>query len=247
MFEWDAKRIGFMVRAAETIGFNEQFADRLATHIPPGATVLDAGCGLGYLSLALARRGYAVTAADRSEEALAVLADNCERHNLRSIHILPGDVFAHSPATPYEALVCCFFATVEETLRLIRQCCCGTAFLFKKNWDTHRFDGRGERLGDYTYEHTAAALRKLGVPFQSEFFTPELGQPFRSLDEASAFFGLYGGENTAREDWLSDLIRTGEKAFPYFLSAKRPVGLIRIDARDLNPDGRPQSPASPAQ
>ena len=43
-----------------------------ARGVPPGARVLDAGCGTGRYAAPLARRGYRVTGVDRSADLLAV-------------------------------------------------------------------------------------------------------------------------------------------------------------------------------
>jgi SAM-dependent methyltransferase len=46
-------------------------ADRCATLVPPGARVLDAGCGTGRVAIELARRGYAVVGVDLDPGMLA--------------------------------------------------------------------------------------------------------------------------------------------------------------------------------
>jgi len=84
-----------------------------ATSFPPGATALDAGCGTGLWSLALARRGLSVTAADiapqmvdatRAAAAQAGLAEQISCHvsdleELRGSYDLVAcfDVLIHYP------------------------------------------------------------------------------------------------------------------------------------------------------
>lgn len=62
----------------------------------PPASVLDAGAGTGFVSLILAGLGYQVTAADLSEEMLAVLRSKADRLGL-NIRTLKADV-AHPPS-----------------------------------------------------------------------------------------------------------------------------------------------------
>ena len=47
-------------------------AARVAALVPPGARVLDAGCGTGRVAVELARRGYAVVGVDSDPSMLAV-------------------------------------------------------------------------------------------------------------------------------------------------------------------------------
>ena len=59
---------------------NEGYLDLLNKYSKPGASILDVGCGAGYMSLELARNGYKVTAFDISsasiKQAEDVLRDN---------------------------------------------------------------------------------------------------------------------------------------------------------------------------
>lgn len=54
-----------------TTAFNEEFADLVSELIAPGSPVLEAGCGGGWQSQSLARRGFRPSLMDFSREALA--------------------------------------------------------------------------------------------------------------------------------------------------------------------------------
>ena len=72
MFRWEPDMVRFMKDASEYGDYHARLAARIAAHLPAGAHVCDAGCGLGYLSRALAPLCGRVTALDISENALAV-------------------------------------------------------------------------------------------------------------------------------------------------------------------------------
>jgi SAM-dependent methyltransferase len=64
--------------------FNEALLDRNLAQLgaTPGGLFLDAGCGVGYHSLALARRGYRCVGVDISETILTTARANAERMGL---------------------------------------------------------------------------------------------------------------------------------------------------------------------
>jgi SAM-dependent methyltransferase len=49
---------------------------RFVAHLPPGGSILDAGCGSGRDALAFARAGYAVTAFDASPEMVRLATEH---------------------------------------------------------------------------------------------------------------------------------------------------------------------------
>ncbi|MBN2200901.1 class I SAM-dependent methyltransferase [bacterium] len=66
------------------------------------AAVLDAGCGTGFMSVLMARRGWSVTAVDANPVSLAAFSDAAAAWNIRVHH---ADLFRFR-AEPADALVC---------------------------------------------------------------------------------------------------------------------------------------------
>lgn len=75
-FIWNDDMIRFMADASEHGKYYEELASILSGYITPDALVCDAGCGLGYLSLALSQYCRHITAIDISEKALGILREN---------------------------------------------------------------------------------------------------------------------------------------------------------------------------
>ena len=235
MFCWTPESIRFRREAAEYVGFDAKIAERIAERLPQGASVCDAGCGLGYMSLALARKGFHVTAVDSSAEALAVLRENAAKEFLPNLTIVQDDVFTMRPQKRYDAMVFCFFGRTDETLAAVRAQCSGTAFLVKKNWEYHRFVLREKRLERFTFPITCAELTALRVPYTSTTFPVEMGQPFRSLADAVRFFSLYNeGDASIQEGQIAErLVAADSEEFPWYCPSRLPVGLIQLDAGKL--------------
>ena len=80
----------------------------LLSRLPPApARVLECGCGTGWLSYFLARRGYAVTALDVSEEALALARDNPVFIDAPVPDFVCSDFESFSVADEFDAVVFC--------------------------------------------------------------------------------------------------------------------------------------------
>ncbi len=78
--------------------FYEQLVETITKLLPAGARILEAGCGAGGQSLALAKRGeYQVTLMDFSKAALAVARQNFEKEGLNAIFLLEDIFHAGKP------------------------------------------------------------------------------------------------------------------------------------------------------
>ena len=237
MYIWSPESIRFRIDAAEQTGYDDAIIAQLLPELSNDSHVCDAGCGLGYTSLALARHCARVTAVDTSREALSILRNNIAVTKITNIDVVEGDLFTMRPAQPYDAMVFCFFGRVEETLRAAKAQCRGTVYLIKKNWLNHRFTPGAVPLGRFTFQQTLQELDLLGVPYRASTVPIEMGQPFRSLEDAVRFFELYrqqeDEQENARERVKQLLTTTNSEDFPFFLSASNELGIIAVDVKDI--------------
>ncbi|MDD5919322.1 MAG: methyltransferase [bacterium] len=234
MFEWTEESIRFRVDAAEQVGFDEAIAAHILPYLPENAHVCDAGCGLGYLSIALAAHCGAVTAVDTSGAALAVLRGNAERQGVENLRIRKADLFSMQPEEPYDAMVFCFFGQIRETLRAVRTQCSGRAILVKRDHVSRRFSLTERPARRLDFQAACDELAELGVLFSAETFPVEMGQPFRSLADAERFFTLFAaGEKPEPAQLRARLVETGKQAFPYYFPAERSLGLIVLETGDI--------------
>lgn len=233
MFAWTEESAAFWEDSASYTQSYERLAERAAARLSPKGNLFEGGCGLGHLSVALAKRGFAVTAMDLSPLPLRYLRANADRAGVR-LTVRTGDVFTLPEGELYDSAVFCFFGSVTEILAWAKSHCRDTLVLFKKNWSTHRFTRDPGAVRKFTFPLTCGELERLGVPFAAETFDADMGQPFRSLADAIRFFRLYDPETAVTEaEALSRLTETGDPVFPYYLPALRPVGMIVIQTRDI--------------
>lgn len=238
MFRWNEDRIRFMQSASEYGAYHRRLTDWMRPFLQQRQHICDAGCGLGYLSLSLAPYVRQVTAADCNRQALAVLADNCAKRSIHNIDIRCGDLFTMRPAAPYDAMVFSFFGKMEEIAAIAAAQCRGTVFAFKKNYATHRFSVGTHAVGDDSFSAATDWLTRHGIPFSSQELELEMGQPFRSWEEARLFFRLYSHDpdkSLITDAFLRGRLKeTGRTDFPLYLPHTRSLGCIKFSSEDLS-------------
>ena len=72
--------------------------------------------------------------------------------------------------------------------------------MIKKNWLNHRFTPGAVPLGRFTFQQTLQELDMLDVPYRARTVAIEMGQPFRSLEDAVRFFELYRQQEDEQDD-----------------------------------------------
>lgn len=92
MFEWTPKMIDFMRDASEYNNYHEILSKKIKNYFNFNSHICDAGCGLGYLSLAVSDKFEKVTSIDVSDVAIDVLKNNISENNYRNINIIEGDI-----------------------------------------------------------------------------------------------------------------------------------------------------------
>ena len=228
MFKWTQESIAYMDDACRRTDFHRKLTVELQPYLRETDCVCDAGCGLGYLSLSLAPYVGAVTAVERDSQALAVLERELALRHIENVHPCCEDVFVHRPEKPYDAMVFCFFGSIEEILAAAARCCRGTVLAVVRNDESHRFSGKHHEPGRHSYETACRILTEKGICFTARTEAFDFDQPFRSLEDARRFFELYGGN----EDWRSRLVETGDPEFPWQLPSRREFGLITFQMGD---------------
>ena len=236
MFRWTDEMIAFMKDAAAAGSYQKELSAWICEKLPQAGHVCDAGCGLGFLSLQLAAQYPKVTAADISDQALAVLRERAEAQNLSNLHILQIDLLHDTPPMVFDAMVFCLFGHMDEVLRIAKRCCRGRVVVIKKAFSHHRFSFSSVPLKDEQTDQAAQYLERLGIPFELETRTFEMGQPLRSLDAAVRFFEVYSKDapGTLSKDLVAQrLVHTDDARFPFYLPQSKALGRFTIQTKDI--------------
>lgn len=237
MLLWEKDMIRFMRDASEYGNYNQVLANMLAPYLDEHTHICDAGCGLGYLSLALAPYAGRVTGVERNPAAAAVLSENCQKLGVKNVTSRCGPIEDLCPETPYDAMVFCFFGGIDEILRLAKQQCRGKVFIITRNYTTHRFSVGSHRTGSYGYRTSHDTLTELGIPFTETAMELEFGQPFRCFEDARRFYETYSKDSdraVITDEFLREkLVENREGAFPYYMPHRRPLALLAFETKDI--------------
>ena len=234
---WYEDMVRFMRDASEYGTYNQELAKRLAPYLSKDMHICDAGCGLGYLSVALAPYAGHITSVEKNPDAVAVLKDNCRRLGISNITPCCGTIQEVVPEEKYDTMVFCFFGGIHEILETARKQCRGTVFIITRTYTTHRFSVGSHPTGSYGYWGSREVLTNLGVPFEETTFDLEFGQPFRNLADARRFFEIYSQDedkSDITDEFLrSKVIETGREDFPLYMPHLRKLAILKFAVSDI--------------
>jgi len=230
MQRWSEDAIRFMEDASVYGNYHKELVQALLPFLPENGHVCDAGCGLGYLALELAKVCCRVTAVDASSEALRGIMAREHPSNLSVIH---GDIFAMKER--YDAMVFCYFGKTEEILRIGREQHPGRILVVRRDCSVHRFSKTPVPRKEHSINGLTQALERDGIPFVSRNLSLELGQPFRSREDALHFFELYNKSDRRilSEDLDTMLIQTGDPVFPWYYPNVREMELSVFETKNI--------------
>lgn len=231
MFEWTAEAIGFMEDACRRTDFHRKLTERLTPYLHPGDRICDAGCGLGYLALTLAEHTAQVTAAERDDAALAVLRREIAARGITNVTPLCTDILTYTPAEKFDAMVFCFFGSMEEILAAARRQCRGTVLAVVRDDERHRFSGALRGPGRHSFGYACGVLDAHGIPYTVQRGALDFPQPFRTEEDARRFLTLYG-RGRAEEDVRVKLVSTGDAEFPWELPGVRRFGIVVFSMKE---------------
>lgn len=250
--DWTEDVIVFQKSAAEYTGYFEALAQAVRPYLAGYRRLCDAGCGMGYLGAALACDFDVVDVLDRNPRAIAAARSVAAERGLANVHARVADVMAPLASSergkkPYDAMVFCAVAPLEEALRAAVGRCEGTVVVINRfdpapstlaEWqraEREPLRGRNHLKGE-DYLILQEALRLRGIPFHAEVLDLEFGQPLADLAEARRFFGLYRTldfPDGVSDEALTSQLDRGRAPWRYYLPKRRQMGMFAIETEHL--------------
>ena len=231
MQAWSPEVVRFMEDAGRFGTYFHVLADVATRGLAPGATVVDAGCGMGQLSRAMLDRGMRVDAVDLSPKAVEyALAhpETCAPVRMAN--------FFESGFIPRgcDRIVFSLSASWEDAFRIARENGAQSVVAFNK---IHRYPHAGPG-GDEcrpiirSMERVTRELEQLDYDCNAWDIVLDYGQPFRTLEDAQLYFRLFRTYRYPQGVTAGELRRilkqTGDAEFPYYLPVLRHLAVFEM-------------------
>lgn len=226
MSSWTPDVVRFMEDAARGTSYFADLAAVVRRHCAPGARVLDAGCGMGQLALALAGHAGRVDAVDCSPQAVAYVERAARKAGASNVRALRGDMLALKPGRPYDLAVFCLSASFEDAYEACARMGARRVLVVNK---IHREPDATRPVVD-DFGLSLARNRGVDARCTGEVVRLDYGQPLRSLADAAAYFGLFRTrtypDGISQRDVEPLLERRDDPEFPYYLPVARTLAVF---------------------
>lgn len=221
---WTPQKIDWYVRASKCSDFHEKLACEIAGMVPREKSVLEVGCGLGYITDRLAKMGYDVFGIDNDEKAIKRARELHEglprQSGSKGLFALEDYRTSHRRADVVLAVFC--GRIDEEGLgafeRLANERVVYIVSQHKSNSLRHN-----RTSGIYAY------LEENGYRFTLKELTMHFDQPFESREEATRFLELQHGDGNLP---VKKNEGAGKDQYPYVFENEKKMSLFDIKVRN---------------
>lgn len=218
---WTTQKIDWYVRASMCSDFHEKLACEIAERIPKDKSILEVGCGLGYITAQLAKMGYDVCGIDNDEKAIKrahELHEGLPRQSgSKGLFALEDYRTSHRRA---DVVLAAFCGRIEEeglgtferlaTERII--------YIVSQHKSNNLKRDRTAEICTY--------LEKSGHHFTFKELSLRFDQPFTSQEEAAIFLELQQGNVNLP---VKKNEGAGKDQYPYVFENEKKMSIFVID------------------
>ena len=199
MWTWTPESRRWYAEAAAVSGYHAALAAAMAPWLSPSWDVADMGCGLGFLSLAVAPLVRSVTALDTDRDVLESLAARASEASAGNVRPKLCDVLSGNFHGRFDAVICSFFGRPGRDAADFLSHAGRVLAVVRRHSSPSIAPGADHRGGEDDAS-VREALSASGIPFSARDMDIEFGQPFADRDEAMAFLAHYDrGRRTPEE------------------------------------------------
>lgn len=237
MHLWTDEMIMFMDRASAFSSYFEDVEREIEMYLEGCTSILDAGCGIGQLSIELSKHYGRVAAVDLSERAIAHLRGSLRKKGIANVEAIAEDLHSFEPEEKFDAAVFNYFGRIDEIVSIASRIVDGTVIAIKRNYPKHRFSLSECRIDESGRLDSEEYLRSLSIPYSVKEIEYELGQPLADMDEALSFFRLYSRDKDrsiiTKERIAGRLVESEIPGFRYYLPQTKRSRILVFNTKDM--------------
>jgi SAM-dependent methyltransferase len=234
LFEWSEDTIDWYAAACESPlnNRNALLASLILDETGPDVHIFDIGCGIGYLSLELAKKARQVTAIDLNESAVNYFRRIVTEKGVRNIEIRNEDFEETNLAETYDIAVMCLVGSTQGYLSSLSALKVKKLFCVRSAAKKRAFSASLIPLSEDSTLAFQNELDECGISYEHRVISCRFGQPLRNREDAAAFLSHYDIDASKEEiesALESRLIRTDDSAFPLYLPNEKDYAFFSIE------------------
>ncbi len=218
---WSPQSIVWYERASSRTDFHHNLVDAIEPCLEKGDSILEPGCGLGYESEILSRRGYRVRAMDRDPSVI-------EAARARTgLDIYSCKDFSLDTQRP-DVLLCVNFGHIDSPRDLdLLLGHAGRRLVYVVS--KHSGHGLGTRADRSDLIKSLVTDR--GLVYERRDLALQFDQPLRDMDEAKDFIDwTYLGDSTDRYMGFVEIV--DDELYPFVFRNRKMMTLFSIDNKE---------------
>ncbi len=227
---WNKKTIELYRDAAAYCNFHQTVVDALLPHLTPADSILDIGCGHGYLDLLLANAVKQISCVDEDAAVLTELKSVAPAN----LSVICGD-FATLDIAPHDYLMMSFFGRLTRDYDTLKKFAKKGIITIKNCRRTVVELADQVALTRETHGDVVAFCAARGLPCQAETMALEFGQPFKTMGDVYRYLERYKPLNSGDyEDYIKrHLVAIDDPRYRYYLPKLKKFGIavIKLKAR----------------
>ncbi|WP_207637159.1 class I SAM-dependent methyltransferase [Anaerovorax odorimutans] len=199
-------------------------------YIEKSDRICEIACGLGFLSMELAKKAKEVLSIDISPEAIDFMNTYLEKNSIKNINTSCGDWRKLCKEKVFDVVILSYFGAILNDWSLLKSI--ASKYIIAILPQTYRKDKvSNEDLATYnreTVDNVTEFLTEKKIPFKLMKDEIEFGQPFDKIEDAFNFISHYyniSDRNYAKEYLNKNLIK---KEGYYYLPKTRKFGIFII-------------------
>ena len=227
--KWNRKTTEWFRNASDYTGFHHKLAEILLESLGQPASLADLGCGAGMIDFELCEFIPDITCIDQSAEVIELLQKEIQTRQVHNMHGICQKI--ENVSGCWDSAIMLFvgngLSDIGHLLTLVKD----RILIVYRGGCINNPAVTGNMKTEHSLLPAINRMFQAGVKCSVSAHSLEYGQPFVNLKEAYDYVALYhknSVQESIRHYVENNVIKTGEKEFPYYLPYRKNFGIFEI-------------------